>query len=460
MLVAYNWWQYIKHRNTNELSSTSKLEAPLKNKSKPPTVILQGLFWKVTGTFLERTRLLWLVGLLPLFLLAQGQYLLFGVGGVLFLWIWVGLTTGYWGRSTPIDWSLLVWLLLIPITLVVTPDLKLTTQFLGDFLAELLALYGVVTWVRNQNRLYLTAWGLLLAGALLAILAPVLVLQTQKFFHLPTAIITLHFLLELSVNANVMSGTLVILLPVGVALTINQFQSANGWLKKLVALSATILIGGTIVIIQSRGAYVALAIALLVLFFFVNRRVALFTLGGLTLVTGAGVIIMLVFNQTKLEASSLQGVNERLEIWSRAIASISDFPFTGIGFGTFTFATSLIYPFSLIDVSNGAPPHAHNLFLQVGVDLGVIGLISYIALLLNISVLSLTHWKQKSPNWIILGSFASLSAFLVYGLTDAISWGTRPAFLGWAVLGLLLAGSQNLIQPDNISGAKQNTDLL
>jgi putative inorganic carbon (HCO3(-)) transporter len=463
-LLGYSWLEYFKRQNNNDIKKLSpvlEVETPLKNKNNTPPIILHGQFWKVTGTFLERTRLLWLIGLLPLFLLAQGHYLLLGVGGVAFLWGWVGLTTGYWGRTTPVDWSLLVWLLLLPLTLAITPDLKLTMQFLGYFLAQLLAFYGVATWVRSQERLYLTAWGLLLAGTLLALLAPVLVLQTQKFFHLPTALITLHFLLELSVNANVMSGTLVILLPLGVALTISQFQSANGWLKKLVALSATILIGGVVVIIQSRGAYVALAIALLVLFYFANRGAALLTLGGLILAAGFVVIILLVFNQTKLEASSLQGVNERLEIWARAIASISDFPLTGIGFGTFTLATSQMYPFYLIDVSNGAPPHAHNLFLQVGVDLGVGGLISYIALLLNISVSSLTQWKQNSPNWIILGSFASLSAFLVYGLTDAISWGTRPAFLGWAVLGLLLAGNQNLIQPNSSgSGARQNTDLF
>jgi putative inorganic carbon (HCO3(-)) transporter len=441
-LLGYSGIRYFKgQKNNKKLLLALELEVSSKNRNNPTSFILQGQFWKVTGTFLERTRLLWLVGLLPLFLLAQGHYLLLGVGGVVFLWVWVGLTTGYWGRTTPVDWSLLVWLLLIPVTLAITPDLKLTTQFLGYFLAQLLAIYGVATWVRSQYRLYLTAWGLLLIGTLLALLTPLLVQQTQKIFRLPAAFSTIHFLSELSVNPNVMSGTLVILLPLGVALTINQFQNSSGWMRKVVAVSSSVLIGAAIGVIQSRGAYLALAIALLMLFCFISRRVALFTLVSLILAVGLAIVVILVFNQAKLETLSLQGVDERLEIWSRAIASIADFPITGIGFGTFTLVTTQIYPFFLINTSNGVPPHAHNLFLQVGVDLGVGGLISYIALLLNIVAFNVVHWQQKPYNWIVLGSLASLSAFLVYGLTDAISWGTRPAFLGWAVLGLLLAGN-------------------
>ncbi len=57
---------------------------------------------------------------------------------------------------------------------------------------------------------------------------------------------------------------------------------------------------------------------------------------------------------------------------------LQDFPFTGIGMGTFTQVADRLYPFFLY--APGTVEHAHNLFLQVGVDLGLPGLIAWLAI--------------------------------------------------------------------------------
>ena len=50
----------------------------------------------------------------------------------------------------------------------------------------------------------------------------------------------------------------------------------------------------------------------------------------------------------------------RLEIWQRAIYVIQDFPFTGIGMGTFGPVAQTLYPFFGTN-ANALVPHAHNI---------------------------------------------------------------------------------------------------
>jgi len=73
------------------------------------------------------------------------------------------------------------------------------------------------------------------------------------------------------------------------------------------------------------------------------------------------------------------GLDGRVEIWSRAIYGIRDFSFTGMGLGTFRHIVPMVYPLFSVspDLDVG---HAHNELLQAGVDLGIPGLIAFIAL--------------------------------------------------------------------------------
>ena len=87
-------------------------------------------------------------------------------------------------------------------------------------------------------------------------------------------------------------------------------------------------------------------------------------------------------------------------------------------------------------------PHAHNNLLQVGVDLGIPGLVGYVGMLV---VFALCAWKihrvSKSRSLRLLtgGLFAGMLAHQVYGLTDAITLGAKPGFLLWFLWGLMAA---------------------
>jgi O-antigen ligase len=60
----------------------------------------------------------------------------------------------------------------------------------------------------------------------------------------------------------------------------------------------------------------------------------------------------------------------RWEVWQRGVMMVRDFPYTGIGIGTYNTIAHLLYPF-FIAAPDEVVPHAHNQFLQVAVDLGM-----------------------------------------------------------------------------------------
>jgi len=138
--------------------------------------------------------------------------------------------------------------------------------------------------------------------------------------------------------------------------------------------------------------------------------------------------------QTAVGSISLQG---RVEVWSRALSALRDFPFTGLGLGSFRRAAATLYPFFLLgsvqDIS-----HSHNVFLQVGVDVGLPGLVGYLGLLAT--AVAVGWGKVRRGGWerlVGLGVLSSLLGYHVFGLADTVALGSKPSFLFWWVLGLL-----------------------
>ena len=129
-----------------------------------------------------------------------------------------------------------------------------------------------------------------------------------------------------------------------------------------------------------------------------------------------------------------------MEIWGRALYALQDFAFTGVGIGHFNQVIPLLYPYFLIAPSVDIP-HAHNLVLQIGVDLGFPGLIAWLSLLLTVFVV-LVHTVRRPPNplarALAAGVVAGMTAMLVHGIVDAALWGTKLAFIPWLLFALAM----------------------
>ncbi|GAB4502300.1 MAG: hypothetical protein Fur0035_18480 [Anaerolineales bacterium] len=149
-------------------------------------------------------------------------------------------------------------------------------------------------------------------------------------------------------------------------------------------------------------------------------------------------------------ALSLVTLESRLEIWSRALYGIQDFPLTGMGMNTFRSISRVYYPFFQLS-PNFNFGHAHNEFLQAALDLGLPGLVAFLALYILAFWMLAEAWKaarRLSPARfslftdyysLILGLGGGLLAHLLYGLTDAVALGAKPGLLFWFLLGLVAA---------------------
>ncbi len=152
---------------------------------------------------------------------------------------------------------------------------------------------------------------------------------------------------------------------------------------------------------------------------------------------------------------SIGTLQQRVEIWRRALAAIRDFPFTGMGMNVFRKALPQLYPIFSFPNSFDIG-HAHNEFLQSALDLGIPGLIAFIALYIGAFWMLVRLWvASRHPSTVIdesgilglsasvflraavIGLGSGLAAHFFYGLTDAIALGAKPGLLFWMLLALI-----------------------
>ena len=101
---------------------------------------------------------------------------------------------------------------------------------------------------------------------------------------------------------------------------------------------------------------------------------------------------------------------------------------------------NLLYPLFTISPDTDIA-HAHNMLLQVAVDVGLPGLIAYLALLELAAAVAWSAARRSSGAAcsLSLGLFAGLIALHIYGLTDALALGSKPGLVFWMALGLIAA---------------------
>ena len=108
-------------------------------------------------------------------------------------------------------------------------------------------------------------------------------------------------------------------------------------------------------------------------------------------------------------------VNERLRYYSHAIESIKKNPFTGVGIGNWKLKS--------IDYDNQdirsyiVPFHTHNDILQVGAEIGILGLLSYVFLMLNLLIIKKILNRVSSDYDIIV-----LLMIISYGIDSMLNF--------------------------------------
>jgi putative inorganic carbon (HCO3(-)) transporter len=250
-------------------------------------------------------------------------------------------------------------------------------------------------------------------------------------------------------NPNQVGGTLTLFLPLTVTLFIYliRYRHADGlWVLRMVGTSFTlVLMTITLILTQSRWSYVSTFLALL--FLGLSQRGLLRWFTVVVCLLGVGVVGFLgpvtvaygVLGDSTLENWTAQGfLPGRVEIWQRAAVAIRDHPLTGIGFDTLVPIVHARYPTYLLAPGSDFT-HAHNLYLQTALDLGIPGLIGFLALLI-VWVRMLWQVRQQAEQAfdraLATGLLFGVTGQLLFGLADAIALGQKPGVFFWVYLGV------------------------
>lgn len=254
------------------------------------------------------------------------------------------------------------------------------------------------------------------------------------------------------VHPNQLAGAILLYLPLLVSLLAAALGRAAWPRRRLLLALSSVLAGLALLLTQSRSGWLGALGGLFVLgllwWMFMAPSPKRHRFGTVLVIIAASVVfLMLLFGprqvaQLWLEPTettvvgSLETLDYRRAVWPWALAATSDFSITGVGLGSFRRVVTRLYPLDL-------PPeadigHAHNIFLQTAVDIGVPGLVIYVAILF-LAVFIAWRVAATDHTWrpLSLGLLASLCAFHIYGLVDALALGSRPSLLLWGVLALL-----------------------
>jgi O-antigen ligase len=143
------------------------------------------------------------------------------------------------------------------------------------------------------------------------------------------------------------------------------------------------------------------------------------------LILGACSIIIFILRQsvTKEYLLPVFSLENRLTYWQDTIKLIKAHPFFGVGIGNFDLSLSR---------------YAHNALLQIWAEMGILGIVSFIWLIIATLKTALQKIKLQSNKIIITGLTASSIAFLIHNLFDFTFFLLEISLIWWALLGLTL----------------------
>jgi putative inorganic carbon (HCO3(-)) transporter len=389
------------------------------------------------------------------------------------LWISRRVALGHLIPRTPLDTPLVLMTLMVLVSLVATFDISFSLPKITGMVLGLAVYYAVVEAAADRRSWVLALGGFMLAGVgvtamgllgtrwnpKFAIFAPILRWLPPRITGLPGAAEGFH--------PNEVAGALLWVAPVACALATVAVLGARSIARSLGRVRGAILLVvmvttaaflvGVLMLTQSRGGWIAAALVLPVLLLVLIqgklRRAATLLLAG-SVVTAAVWIalagpsaldpLIIGSQQDPSPGMSLETLSGRVEVWSRAIYGIQDFAFTGMGMNAFRRVVPVLYPLFSIDPTMDIG-HAHNAFLQAALDLGIPGLIAYLAVHISAFAMLISTWRRRGrlpfpeplSRALILGLGGGLASHLIYSLTDAVALGAKPGVLWWMLLGLV-----------------------
>ncbi|MBX5458216.1 MAG: O-antigen ligase family protein [Thermogemmatispora sp.] len=265
-------------------------------------------------------------------------------------------------------------------------------------------------------------------------------------------------------------------LPVGLALILMPRVANAGflasWRCRLLALALCLPLIFVLYLTRSGGAWAACvgAVIFLIACAIADRQLLLICGLGLVLLIGLGLLcfhsnISSYLLERHANAQGVGTLTKRIYLWESALHMIKDSPIVGYGLDNWLchyslndvcHTTNLYHYWITTDPQTHRPTglrsepdlsHPHNIFLQIWVSIGIVGLLAFLAVLilffrLLFRILAHLYRQAEADPWLVWGTLSiggAMVAALIQGMVDSSVLEQDLAFCFWIlILALLL----------------------
>jgi len=389
--------------------------------------------------------------------------------------IFVLLTLMFWGleiasrgeikfTSVPFNFPVLSFIAICLFSLIWSNNIFVSLKELPLFLAGPLLYFVITNNISDVRPIRRILNVLLIVGSLFGIYG---ILQYNGIdFSFWVANVGRRQVFGLFGNVNYFAEYLIVPLPIAVSL----FFAPQNKFKKILLLIGIIAMGASLTATVTRGSYLGFGVSLIFMFFlflifrgkdFIKRNKIIFI--AILVIIIIITTLFIIPNPLNKSGTAIEKIKSRISIsrltqsyplkrriatWKFTVLMIKDHPLLGSGIGTFKYNTlkyqaeffkqgenRALYP-------HGFAEKAHNEYLQLWAEMGIVGLGIFVWLIIsyfNYGLKILRKIKDEYKQAIIIGLMGSVVAVLIDSLLGFPLHLPATIILFWMALGLTVA---------------------
>lgn len=232
-------------------------------------------------------------------------------------------------------------------------------------------------------------------------------------------------------NPNILAEYLVLMTPLAVGMT----WYTKSMRKKFLFLASTAVLLICLVMTLSRGGWVGIALAALAFVLLVDKRLILIAIPivlGVFYALPQKVLDRIISIGSTVDSSNLY----RIKIWKITKDVIRDNLIAGVGFGYTPFKETFEKYIRTMPIY-----HAHNTYLEVAAEIGLIGFIFFMLLLFSVlkyNYVNLIKSEDKYYRYLGAGLYASIIGIMGHGLVEHFLYIPRIIFTFWIIIGITM----------------------